>query len=72
MLRKLAQAGTSIVLVTHNLTDIIPEIARVVLLKNGRIVCDGPKEQVLTAEALTELFGTPVEIVERGGYYHLW
>ena len=72
VLRKLAQAGTSIVLVTHALTDIIPEITRVVLLKDGRIVRDGAKECVLNAEALTDLFGTPVEIVERRGYYHLW
>ena len=72
ILRKLAQAGIGIVMVTHNLTDIIPEIGRVVMLKNGRVVCDGPKEQVLTAERLSELFGTTVELVHRHGYYHLW
>lgn len=72
VLRKLAQAGTSIVLVTHALTDVIPEITRVVLLKDGRIVRDGAKERVLTADALSDLFGTPVEIVERRGFYHLW
>ncbi len=71
-LRKLAQSGIGIVMVTHNLTDVIPEITRVVLLKDGRIVRDGPKAEVLTAPALSDLFGTPVEIVHRRGFYHLW
>ncbi len=71
-LRRLAQAGTSIVLVTHSLTDIIPEIGRVVLLKQGRIVQDGSKAAVLTPAALEHLFETPIEIVERNGYYHMW
>ncbi|MCL4401274.1 MAG: ATP-binding cassette domain-containing protein [Acidobacteria bacterium] len=70
--RKLAQSGIGIVMVTHSLTDIIPEINRVILLKSGRIVADGPKAAVLTPAALSALFGTPVEIVERRGYYHLW
>ena len=72
ILRKLAQAGIGIVMVTHNLTDIIPEIGRVILLKKGRIFQDGPKAQVLTAGALSELFGTPVEVVHRRQYYHIW
>lgn len=72
MLRKLAQSGIGIVMVTHNLTDIIPEIGRVVLLKNGRVFRDGSKSEVLTPELLTELFGTPVELVCRNGYYHIW
>ena len=72
ILRKLAQSGIGIVMVTHNLTDIIPEIGRVVMLQEGRIVRDGTKEKVLTAAALSELFGTPVELMHRRGYYHLW
>jgi iron complex transport system ATP-binding protein len=72
MLRKLAQSGIGIVMVTHNLTDIIPEIGRVVLLKDGRVYKDGPKSEVLTAELLTTLFGTPVEVTRRNGYYHIW
>jgi iron complex transport system ATP-binding protein len=71
-LRKLADAGIGIVMVTHNLGDIIPEISRVVLLDGGHIVADGPKAQVLTAPSLSALFGTPVEVVEHNGYYHLW
>jgi iron complex transport system ATP-binding protein len=72
ILRKLAQAGTGILLVTHHLPDIIPEIDRVILLKNGRVFADGDKQQLLTAERLTELFGLKVELARRDGYYHLW
>jgi iron complex transport system ATP-binding protein len=72
MMRKIAQAGTSIILVTHHLPDIIPEIARVVLMKGGRVVRDGAKQNVLTSEVLSELFGTPLELVAKDGYYHLW
>ena len=72
VLRKLAQSGTGILLVTHLLSDIIPEIDRVILLRNGRVFADGDKAQLLTAERLSELFGLPLELAERDGYYHLW
>jgi iron complex transport system ATP-binding protein len=70
-LRKLASKGISILMVTHHLPDIIPEMRRVVLMRQGRIVLDGAKQDVLGAEALGELFGVPVEVLERGGYYHV-
>lgn len=71
-LRKIAASGVSIILVTHDLTDIIPEIKRVVLLREGRIFKDGTKEEVLTAEMISELFGAPFEVMRRDGYYYLW
>jgi iron complex transport system ATP-binding protein len=72
LLRKLAQSGTGVLIVTHHLSDIIPEIDRVILLKNGRICADGEKDSLLTGEHLSALFGLPVEIARRDGYYHLW
>jgi iron complex transport system ATP-binding protein len=71
ILRKLARSGITILMVTHHLPDIIPEIDRVILIKEGRIYADGRKQEVLTAGALTGLFGIPVEVLERGGYYHV-
>ena len=71
-MRQLAQSGLAIVLVTHHVSEIIPEIERVVLLRGGRIVADGPKEQVLTTANLRDVFGLPVELAQRDGYYHLW
>jgi iron complex transport system ATP-binding protein len=69
ILRKLAQAGISVILVTQNIHDIIPEISRVVFMKGGRIVKDGPKETMLTDKNIGDLFNAPVKIEERGGFY---
>jgi iron complex transport system ATP-binding protein len=71
ILRKLA-GTTSIILVTHNLADLIPEIERIILIRDGRVFLDGPKELVLTSANLTELFGLPVELGVHEGYYHIW
>jgi iron complex transport system ATP-binding protein len=70
--RRLAQSGMGIVLVTHHLSDIIPEIERIIFMRQGRIIADGSKEQMLTPARLRELFGIDVELAERAGYYHLW
>ena len=70
-LRQLAANGISIIMVTHHLPDIIPEIGRVVLIRDGRVHCDGAKHDVLRDEPMSGLFGIPVEVLERGGYYHV-
>jgi iron complex transport system ATP-binding protein len=70
--RKLARSGMGILLVTHHLSDIIPEIDRIILMRKGRIVADGDKRATLTPKALRSLFGIEVEMAERDGYYHLW
>jgi len=70
--RAIAQAGTAIVVVTHNLSEIIPEIDRVILLRDGRVLEDGPKARLLTSETLTRVFGLPIEVGRRDGYYHAW
>src|SRR5215470_13028039 len=69
---ELAQAGTAIILVTHELADIVPEIQRVVLMRGGSVVADGPKEETLHVERLAELFGVTVQMARRDGHYHLW
>ena len=71
-MRRLAQQGTGILLITHHLSDILPEIDRVVMMQAGRIVADGSKAQLLTAERLRQLFGVDVELGERNGFYHAW
>jgi iron complex transport system ATP-binding protein len=68
----LARSGTAIILVTHELADIVPEIQRVVLMSKGRVAADGPKEEILQVERLRELFGVSVEMARRDGHYHLW
>jgi iron complex transport system ATP-binding protein len=71
-MRALAHSGIGIVLVTHELADIIPEIERVVLMSRGHIVADGPKETILEAERLAAVFGVPVEIARRDGFCQMW
>jgi len=71
-MRSLAKSGIGIILVTHELPDIVPEIERVVLMSDGRIVADGRKEEVLQAGRLSQLFGLKVELGCRDGYYHIW
>ncbi len=70
IIRKIARSGTGIILVTHNLHDIIPEISRVILMKGGRFWKDGGKEEILTDANLGGLFHIPVHVIEEGGYYY--
>jgi iron complex transport system ATP-binding protein len=71
-MRALASSGTAIILVTHELADIVPEIQRVVLMRDGRVLADGPKEEILQVDRLASLFGVNVEMARRDGHYHLW
>jgi len=71
-MRVLANSGTGIILVTHEIQDVVPEIERVVLMSNGRIVADGRKQAVLQAKSLGKLFGLKVELAHRDGYYNIW
>ena len=69
-LRKIAKSGTSIILVTQNLQDIIPEINRVILMKRGKFVYDGSKENAITSKNIGRLFDVPLEILNKDGYYY--
>jgi iron complex transport system ATP-binding protein len=71
-MRELAQSGLGILLVTHHVSEIIPEIERVVLLREGRILADGSKRSALTQENLSNLFGATVRLGQHDGFYHLW
>jgi iron complex transport system ATP-binding protein len=71
-LRRLPQEGTGLVLVTHHLGDILPEIKRVILMRDGRIVGDGPRAQLLTEARLSELFRVQVRIGRDEEWLHSW
>jgi iron complex transport system ATP-binding protein len=70
-MRALANGGLGVVLVTHHVSEIIPEIERVVLLRAGRIVADGPKQDLLTSARLSALFGAEIQLAHRDGFYSL-
>ncbi|MCW4455248.1 ATP-binding cassette domain-containing protein [Flavobacterium sp. MXW15] len=70
-LRHLARQGITLVLVTHHIEEVIPEIERVVLLRGGRIHADGPRAALLRAGPLSEVFGGAIEVEETDGRLQL-
>jgi len=71
-LRRLVAEGTGLVLVTHHLADILPEIERVILMRQGRIVADGPRHELLTESRLSRLFNAPIRIGRDEEWLHSW
>jgi iron complex transport system ATP-binding protein len=69
--KTLDEPGIALLLVTHHLPDIVPEIERVILLRGGHIVGDGPKAEMLTEERLSTLFGCAVRVRVEDGHWHL-
>lgn len=69
LVRRVAQQGTTLVLVTHHVEEIVPEIRRVLLLKGGRVLDAGSKETLLTSARLSRLFDDSVRVDQRDGYY---
>jgi len=67
----LARAGIGIVLVTHHVSEIVPEIERIVMLREGRVMADGPKAELLTSEHVSALFGVRVHVYRDGERYWL-
>ena len=72
LLREFCSAGRSIIIATHHVDEIIPEIERVVLIAKGKVVADGPKAEILTSERLSALYDTPLKIREEDGWYRCW
>ena len=68
-MRQLMRNGRTLVLVTHHIHEIPPEIRRVILLKEGHVFADGDKNSVLTRENLTELYAEPVRVLKADGWY---
>ena len=68
--RQIARDGTTLILITHHIEEIVPEIERVILLKQGRILASGSKRSILTAEHLTALFDSPGALTETDGYFY--
>lgn len=69
ILRNLARCGKTIILVTHHIEEIFPEINRVVLLQHGRIWLDGVKPEVLTSSHLSPIIEGRGTVEETNGYY---
>ena len=66
---RLAAEGRNIVLVTHLLNEIPPAIDRVILLRDGCVIGDGPKASVLTVDNLRRTYGTDLRLARVDDYY---
>lgn len=66
---RLASDGQNLVIVTHQLNEIPPEVERVVLLKNGTVVADGSKEATLTSDILSDVYETGVRVSQIDGHF---
>jgi iron complex transport system ATP-binding protein len=67
LLRELARAGTTILVVTHNLNLAARYADRLVLLHGGRVAAQGTPAEVLTRETVERVYGWPVRIVPHPG-----
>ncbi len=71
LVRRLIAQGKTLILVTHRIEEIPPEVERVILLKQGRVLADGPKADVLTSAHLSDLFEIEVSVVQWNGFYQV-
>ena len=69
IIRELISMGKKVILVTHHIHEIPPEVTRVILLKEGRVIEDGDKDQILTNTNLTNLFDWPIRVIKENGYF---
>src|SRR5204863_4081059 len=69
-IRQIARGATTVVLVTHHVEEIVPEIDRVVLLQRGRVAAEGAKREMLTRDRLSALFGAPIVLEQNDGYFY--
>ncbi len=65
----LRRDGPALVLVTHHLEEIVPAVSHVLVLKSGRVLAQGTKQEVLTEETIAEAFGRPFDVSEKEGRF---
>lgn len=69
IVRQLIRAGVSVVQISHHINEIVPEVERVIALKNGSIAHDGDKRSIFTSACLSELYATAIRVIEVDGLY---
>ncbi|WP_180541347.1 ABC transporter ATP-binding protein [Nevskia soli] len=62
LVRDLIREGTAIIMVTHHVADVVPEIGRIILMRSGAIYADGSRREILRSEVLSALFDHPIAI----------
>jgi iron complex transport system ATP-binding protein len=71
IMSKIAGRGVTIIIATHTLQDVIPEVKNVVMLKQGKVFFNGEKEKALTDKNLSGLFNVKLHVNENNGRYSL-
>lgn len=71
-MRELVQAGTNLLIATHHVQEVVPEIDRIIFMKAGKIIADGDKTTLLTAQNLSELYGVKLKLMVQDGFYHAY
>lgn len=71
-LEQFAQEGKTLILVTHDISEIISPIQRVIVLQDGKVIADGDKKEILNEQLLTKAYKTPVFVSQRDGRYNAW
>jgi len=71
IVRDLIRSGKTVILVTHHIHEIPPEVRRTVLLKNGRVFADGPTGEVLESDVLSRLFDADLYVVRANGFFQV-
>lgn len=71
LMRDFCRATRGVIVTTHDVDEIVPEIDRVILLEQGRILVDGPKDEGLTRENLSRLYQVDLRVDKNRGWYHL-
>ena len=61
----------TLVLVTHHVEEIMPIFSHALVLKNGRVLAQGPKQTILTTRNLARAFNAPARLTKRAGRYAL-
>lgn len=65
LIRDIARQGTTVIIVTHHLEEVIPEIQNIILLKDGHASFSGPKDDVLTSRNLSIVYDHPLTLYFR-------
>ncbi|MBZ4683400.1 MAG: iron complex transport system ATP-binding protein [Fusobacteriaceae bacterium] len=70
LMRKLSKKS-SIILITHHIEEIFPEITHIALIHNNTIYKQGKKEDILTSENLSKIFNINIEISQENNRYFI-
>ena len=58
-----------VIFVTHHVEEIMPAFSHVLVLKEGKCVARGRKEDLLLDEVLSEAFGIAIQVTVNNGRY---